>query len=138
MAIDADGVPRWETLPDLLTPRTKLVSIGHVSNVTGAIAPVTFETCPMAMSFVFFVSSEGKVSQRGTPSGSIGIGTGLARTRQGSQLAWCSLAGNTTSSSGPRPRAKATRLMASVVPRTNTISAGEALMRPATSRRAAS
>jgi cysteine desulfurase/selenocysteine lyase len=40
MAIDADGVPRWETLPDLLTPRTKLVSIGHVSNVTGAIAPV--------------------------------------------------------------------------------------------------
>ncbi len=40
MPIDADGVPRWETLPDLLTPRTKLVSIGHVSNVTGAIAPV--------------------------------------------------------------------------------------------------
>jgi cysteine desulfurase/selenocysteine lyase len=40
MAIDADGVPRWETLPGLLTPRTKLVSIGHVSNVTGAIAPV--------------------------------------------------------------------------------------------------
>ena len=41
MPIDADGVPRWETLGDLLTPRTKLVSIGHVSNVTGAIAPVT-------------------------------------------------------------------------------------------------
>jgi cysteine desulfurase/selenocysteine lyase len=40
MAIDPDGVPRWETLPELLTPRTKLVSIGHVSNVTGAIAPV--------------------------------------------------------------------------------------------------
>ena len=40
MPIDPDGVPRWETLPDLLTPRTKLVSIGHVSNVTGAIAPV--------------------------------------------------------------------------------------------------
>ncbi len=42
MPIDADGVPRWETLPDLLTPRTKLVSIGHVSNVTGAIAPVEY------------------------------------------------------------------------------------------------
>ncbi len=41
MPIDADGVPRWETLGDLLTPRTKLVSIGHVSNVTGAIAPVS-------------------------------------------------------------------------------------------------
>ena len=40
MEIDADGVPRWEMLPDLLTSKTKLVSIGHVSNVTGAIAPV--------------------------------------------------------------------------------------------------
>jgi cysteine desulfurase/selenocysteine lyase len=40
MAIDADGVPRWETLPGLLTSKTKLVAIGHVSNVTGAIAPV--------------------------------------------------------------------------------------------------
>ncbi len=40
MAIDADGLPRWETLTSLLTPRTKLVSIGHISNVTGAIAPV--------------------------------------------------------------------------------------------------
>jgi cysteine desulfurase/selenocysteine lyase len=40
MPIDEDGVPRWETLESLLTPRTKLVSIGHVSNVTGAIAPV--------------------------------------------------------------------------------------------------
>jgi cysteine desulfurase/selenocysteine lyase len=40
MAIDADGVPRWETLESLLTSRTRLVSIGHVSNVTGVIAPV--------------------------------------------------------------------------------------------------
>ncbi len=40
MPIDEDGVPRWETLELLLTPRTKLVSIGHVSNVTGCIAPV--------------------------------------------------------------------------------------------------
>jgi cysteine desulfurase/selenocysteine lyase len=38
--IDADGVPRWETAPTLLSDRTKLVAIGHVSNVTGAIAPV--------------------------------------------------------------------------------------------------
>jgi cysteine desulfurase/selenocysteine lyase len=41
MPIDADGVPRWESLESLLTPRTRLVSIGHVSNVTGCIAPVT-------------------------------------------------------------------------------------------------
>jgi cysteine desulfurase/selenocysteine lyase len=40
VAIDADGVPRWETLESLLTPKTRLVSIGHVSNVTGCIAPV--------------------------------------------------------------------------------------------------
>ncbi|HTQ43659.1 MAG TPA: cysteine desulfurase [Polyangiaceae bacterium] len=40
MPIDPDGVPRWETLESLLTSRTRLVSIGHVSNVTGAIAPV--------------------------------------------------------------------------------------------------
>jgi len=40
MPTDDDGVPRWESLPSLLTPRTKLVSIGHVSNVTGCIAPV--------------------------------------------------------------------------------------------------
>jgi cysteine desulfurase/selenocysteine lyase len=40
MAIDPDGVPRWETLESLLTDRTRLVSIGHVSNVTGCVAPV--------------------------------------------------------------------------------------------------
>ncbi len=40
MPIDEDGVPRWETLASLISPRTKLVAIGHVSNVTGAIAPV--------------------------------------------------------------------------------------------------
>ena len=40
MPIDADGVPRWETLESLLTSKTKLIAIGHVSNVTGAIAPV--------------------------------------------------------------------------------------------------
>lgn len=40
MPIDDDGLPRWETLESLITSKTKLVSIGHVSNVTGAIAPV--------------------------------------------------------------------------------------------------
>ncbi len=38
--IDDDGLPRWELLESLITSKTKLVSIGHVSNVTGAIAPV--------------------------------------------------------------------------------------------------
>lgn len=40
MPIDEDGLPRWETLESLINDKTKLVSIGHVSNVTGAIAPV--------------------------------------------------------------------------------------------------
>jgi cysteine desulfurase / selenocysteine lyase len=40
MPIDEDGLPRWETLESLITSRTRLVSVGHVSNVTGAIAPV--------------------------------------------------------------------------------------------------
>jgi cysteine desulfurase / selenocysteine lyase len=40
MPIDADGVPRWETLESLFTDRTRLVAFGHVSNVTGCIAPV--------------------------------------------------------------------------------------------------
>jgi cysteine desulfurase/selenocysteine lyase len=40
MPIDDDGIPRWESLASLLTPRTRLVAVGHVSNVTGCIAPV--------------------------------------------------------------------------------------------------
>jgi cysteine desulfurase / selenocysteine lyase len=40
MPIDDDGMPRWEALPSLITPRTKLVAFAHVSNVTGCIAPV--------------------------------------------------------------------------------------------------
>lgn len=40
MPIDDDGLPRWESLERLITPKTRLISIGHVSNVTGAVAPV--------------------------------------------------------------------------------------------------
>jgi cysteine desulfurase/selenocysteine lyase len=40
VAIDDDGVPRWETFESLLGPKTRLVSFGHVSNVTGVLAPV--------------------------------------------------------------------------------------------------
>ena len=41
MAIDADGVPRWETLPDPADVEDEArLDFGHVSNVTGAIAPV--------------------------------------------------------------------------------------------------
>ncbi len=38
--IDADGLPQWDRFESLLGERTKLVAIGHVSNVTGAIAPL--------------------------------------------------------------------------------------------------
>lgn len=38
--IDAEGLPRWEALESLITRKTRLISVGHVSNVTGAIAPL--------------------------------------------------------------------------------------------------
>ena len=38
--IDADGVPQWDALPGLFSPRTRLVAVGHASNVTGTLAPV--------------------------------------------------------------------------------------------------
>jgi cysteine desulfurase/selenocysteine lyase len=40
LPIDADGLPRWEELENLLSPRTRLVAFAHVSNVTGCVAPV--------------------------------------------------------------------------------------------------
>ncbi len=40
--IDAEGIPLWYKVPELIGPRTRLLAIGHVSNVTGAIAPVRF------------------------------------------------------------------------------------------------
>jgi cysteine desulfurase/selenocysteine lyase len=38
--IDAEAVPQWSQLASRLTKRTRLVSVAHVSNVTGVIAPV--------------------------------------------------------------------------------------------------
>jgi cysteine desulfurase/selenocysteine lyase len=38
--IDGDGLPNWSEAPSLLSDKTRLVAVGHVSNVTGAIAPV--------------------------------------------------------------------------------------------------
>jgi len=38
--IDEEAVPKWSQLKSRLTKRTRLVSVAHVSNVTGAIAPI--------------------------------------------------------------------------------------------------
>jgi len=38
--IDAEAVPRWEQLGSRIGKRTRLVTVAHVSNVTGVIAPV--------------------------------------------------------------------------------------------------
>jgi cysteine desulfurase/selenocysteine lyase len=38
--IDHEAVPRWPQLPDLICERTRLVTVAHVSNVTGVVAPV--------------------------------------------------------------------------------------------------
>ena len=38
--IDDEAVPQWSQLKSKITKRTRLVSVAHVSNVTGVIAPV--------------------------------------------------------------------------------------------------
>ncbi|MFC3908019.1 aminotransferase class V-fold PLP-dependent enzyme [Legionella dresdenensis] len=38
--LDDDGVAKWEQAKELLNPQTRLLTIGHISNVTGVIAPV--------------------------------------------------------------------------------------------------
>lgn len=38
--IDDEAVPRYQQLKERLTHRTKLVTVAHVSNVTGVVAPV--------------------------------------------------------------------------------------------------
>jgi cysteine desulfurase/selenocysteine lyase len=38
--IDDEAVPRYQQLKERLSPRTKLVTVAHVSNVTGVVAPV--------------------------------------------------------------------------------------------------
>ena len=38
--IDDEAVPKWSQLKSRITKRTRLVSVAHVSNVTGVIAPV--------------------------------------------------------------------------------------------------
>jgi cysteine desulfurase / selenocysteine lyase len=38
--IDDEAVPRYQQLKERLTPRTRLCTLAHVSNVTGVVAPV--------------------------------------------------------------------------------------------------
>jgi cysteine desulfurase/selenocysteine lyase len=38
--IDEEAVPRYEQLRSRLSPKTRLVTVAHVSNVTGVVAPV--------------------------------------------------------------------------------------------------
>ncbi len=40
LPVDDRGVPRWDLLGELLSEKTRVVAFGHVSNVTGAVAPV--------------------------------------------------------------------------------------------------
>ena len=38
--VDGEGVPRWDLLESMISPRTRIVAVGHVSNVTGYESPV--------------------------------------------------------------------------------------------------
>ncbi len=40
LPVGPDGVPLWSRLPEYLSEKTRVVAFGHVSNVTGAVAPV--------------------------------------------------------------------------------------------------
>ena len=40
LPVDSEGVPHWDMIDDYLTEKTKVFAFGHVSNVTGSIAPV--------------------------------------------------------------------------------------------------
>ncbi len=40
LPVDTEGVPRWDLLDDYITDKTRVLAFGHVSNVTGSVAPV--------------------------------------------------------------------------------------------------
>lgn len=40
LPVDEEGIPRWSLLDHYLTPKTRVIAIGHISNVTGYKAPV--------------------------------------------------------------------------------------------------
>ncbi len=39
--VDDQGVPRWEILESTISDKTRVVAIGHISNVTGYVSPVS-------------------------------------------------------------------------------------------------
>jgi len=109
--------------------------------------PSAFETCASATSFVRGESRAANASKSTSPVRVIGATLSVAPVCShsichGTMLAWCSSHDTRISSPGPnlgRPYDCATRLMASVVPRTKTISRVErALMKRRTFSRAPS
>lgn len=40
LPVDGEGVPRWDLLGEVISERTKVVSFGHMSNVTGYVSDV--------------------------------------------------------------------------------------------------
>ena len=38
--VDREGIPRWEVLGSIISDKTKVIAVGHVSNVTGYISPI--------------------------------------------------------------------------------------------------
>ena len=98
--------------------------------VIGLIVPSELDTCTTATIFVRSVSSPSSRSIRSSPSSVIGSTLRCApfssqRICHGTMLEWCSISVMSTSSSLPtfaRPNVCATRLIASVVPRTKMIS----------------
>ena len=38
--VDREGIPRWDMLESIISDKTRVVAVGHVSNVTGYVSPV--------------------------------------------------------------------------------------------------
>ena len=135
----------WAASTTMIAP----CSCAHAASVsTGLMVPSVFETRLFATTFTFpSRASPSSASSWSSPRSSIGMLRKLAPVRcamycQGTKFEWCSSSVMTTTSPGPRlsrPHAYATRLIASVALRVNTISFSDgALRRPATVRRAPS
>ena len=100
---------------------TKLVAFAHVSNVTGAIAPVTLDTWAKATSLVVSSTAD-KVAGSRRPLSSQSIHRRLAPVRahsscHGTRLAWCSARVVTIESPGPTRRRSVSGVLATLSPR---------------------
>jgi cysteine desulfurase/selenocysteine lyase len=111
LPIDRTGEVRVEELERLLTPRSRVVSIAHVSNALGTLVPVR-RIVEIAHARGVPVLVDGAQAVRGSPStsaSSAATSTRFLRTRCTARRGWASSTGGRSCSTPCRPtRAAAT------------------------------